>query len=342
MVDLIKSGGDNLTLTVLSVTPKVLNTFAINIIIIIFLSLLILFSIYILQEAERLEPGDDSSAFTYYDYSEKRSLPISIPDCNYIERNSDRYVVFNIYMAGRHLCSRRYREFASLHSNLKKEFQDFQFPKLPRKWPFSLSDLQLDTRRRGLEQYLEKVCAVRVIAESDIMQEFLTDYDYEQVSNYKFFIFNIVIFIICFHLYHYQGGNISMVDLKILLPDRTTVSVTVRKNSNALDVYKSVIEKINLSPSVASYFALFEIVEYGFERKLQPNEFPHNLYIQNYSTATSTCLVIRKWLFSIAKEIELSLDSLAENFFFWQVIPHTYSTLSFYKSVELKLINSFL
>ena len=35
MVDLIKSGGDNLTLTVLSVTPKVLNTFAINIIIII-------------------------------------------------------------------------------------------------------------------------------------------------------------------------------------------------------------------------------------------------------------------------------------------------------------------
>lgn len=110
-----------------------------------------------------------------------------------------------------------------------------------------------------------------------------------------------------------------MVDLKILLPDRTTIVVTVRKNSTAAHVLKSVIEKINLSPKVAPYFDLFEIVEYGFERKLQSNEFPHNLYIQNYSTATSTCLAVRKWLFSIEKEIELSEDPLAESYFYWQV-----------------------
>lgn len=54
-----------------------------------------------LQEAEKLEPGEDSSNFTCYDYSEKRSLPITIPDYNYMERNGDRFVVFNIYMAGR-------------------------------------------------------------------------------------------------------------------------------------------------------------------------------------------------------------------------------------------------
>lgn len=53
----------------------------------------------------------------------------------------------------------------------------FTFPKLPGKWPFTLSEQQLDARRRGLEQYLERVCAVRVIAESDAMQEFLTDQD---------------------------------------------------------------------------------------------------------------------------------------------------------------------
>ena len=46
-----------------------------------------------------------------------------------------------------------------------------------------LSEQQLDARRRGLEQYLEKVCAVRVIAESDIVQEFLTDCDDDQVSS---------------------------------------------------------------------------------------------------------------------------------------------------------------
>lgn len=85
-------------------------------------------------------------------------------------------------MAGRHLCSRRYKEFSNLHNNLKKEFGDFQFPKLPGKWPFALSEQQLDTRRRGLEQYIEKVCAVRVIAECDIMQEFLTDYDDQHVN----------------------------------------------------------------------------------------------------------------------------------------------------------------
>lgn len=46
-----------------------------------------------------------------------------------------------------------------------------------------LSEQQLDARRRGLEQYLEKVCAVRVIAESDIVQEFLTDCDDDQVTS---------------------------------------------------------------------------------------------------------------------------------------------------------------
>jgi hypothetical protein len=53
-----------------------------------------------------------------------------------------------------------------------------------------LSEQQLDARRRGLEQYLEKVCAVRVIAESDVMQEFLTDPDDEQVS-YEYIPCNI-------------------------------------------------------------------------------------------------------------------------------------------------------
>ena len=46
-----------------------------------------------------------------------------------------------------------------------------------------LSEQQLDARRRGLEQYLEKVCAVRVIAESDMVQEFLTDCDDDQVTS---------------------------------------------------------------------------------------------------------------------------------------------------------------
>ena len=45
------------------------------------------------QVAEKLEPSDDSSGPSYIDYSERRSLPISIPDCNYLEQYGDKHVV---------------------------------------------------------------------------------------------------------------------------------------------------------------------------------------------------------------------------------------------------------
>ncbi|RVE46818.1 hypothetical protein evm_008526 [Chilo suppressalis] len=284
VVDLIKSGGDCLTLTVISVTPR---------------------------EAERLEPCDDGSApvgviggaansratvYQRYDYTDKRSLPVSIPDYRVVmERSTGRsYVAFNVHMAGRHLCSRRYREFAALHQQLRKEFLGFNFPKLPGKWPFTLSEQQLDARRRGLEQYLEKVCAVRVIAESDAVQEFLTDSD--------------------------DSSNPSPVELKVLLPDKQAIAVSVLRSTNADDVYRAVCDKIGLSKAVQKYFYLFEIVEYNFERKLQPNECPHSLYIQNYSTASSSCLAVRKWLFSPQAELRLiNKDQKAREFIFWQV-----------------------
>lgn len=313
VVDLIKSGNDELTLTVISVSP---------------------------HEAAKLEPNEEATSYnSYYDYSEKRSLPISVPEHTWMEARpvgsanvegrsqtsgaltngkttdnhydqynrqsnlhnyspGERYVVFSIYMAGRHLCSRRYREFAQLHNNLKREFPDFNFPKLPGKWPLRLSDQQLDTRRRGLEQYLEKVCAVRVIAESDIMQDFLTDLDDDG-----------------------RITSITPVDMKVMLPDRSTIVIKTKKNSTTIQVYQQVIQTINLSRDAAPYFALFEIVEYYFERMLRPDEFPHNLYIQNYSTATPTCLLLRKWLFTLPREIQLSsMDTLAESFFFYQAV----------------------
>ncbi|CAD6241033.1 GSCOCG00009087001-RA-CDS [Cotesia congregata] len=266
VVDLIKSGGDVLTLTVISVTP---------------------------QEAERLEPCEDLS-YASIDYSEKRSLPISIPDYHVRERKHERYVVFNIYMAGRLLCSRRYREFAALHMALKKEFIGFNFPKLPGKWPFQLSEQQLDARRRALELYLEKTCAVRVINESDAMQEFL----YGRLED--------------------DGDQgLSAVDLKIVLPDREFLTVTVPKAAIAKDVYEVICNKIGLDNDTAKYFYLFEEVEYNFERKLQPHEHPHALYVANYSTANRTCLSIRRWLFNLTRT---SLSDQALTWIFWQTI----------------------
>lgn len=58
---------------------------------------------------------------------------------------------------------------------------------------------------------------------------------------------------------------------------------------------------------------------YLTERKLQAVELPHNIYIQNYSTATATCIALRKWVFTLTKELTLNSCETAVNFLFWQV-----------------------
>uniref|UniRef100_A0A8C4RKN2 Sorting nexin 27b n=1 Tax=Erpetoichthys calabaricus TaxID=27687 RepID=A0A8C4RKN2_ERPCA len=231
VVDLIRAGEKELLLTVLSV-PQ--------------------------HEADSLDPGDDSSGQSFYDYTEKQAVPISIPTYKHVEQNGEKFVVYNIYMAGRQLCSKRYREFSILHQNLKREFTNFTFPRLPGKWPFSLSEQQLDARRRGLEEYLEK------------------------------------------------GRIISDVELRIALPD---------KNNHYI------ASKVGMDSITASYFALFEVINHSFVRKLAPNEFPHKIYIQNYTSAMpGTCLAIRKWLFTTEEEVLLNDNDLAIAYCFHQAV----------------------
>ncbi|XP_059726907.1 sorting nexin-27 isoform X6 [Haemorhous mexicanus] len=212
VVDLIRAGEKELVLTVLSVPP---------------------------HEAESLEPPEEPLGPPFYDYSEKQAVPISIPTYKHVEQSGEKFVVYNVYMAGRQLCSKRYREFAILHQNLKREFANFTFPRLPGKWPFSLSEQQLDARRRGLEEYLEKVCSIRVIGESDIMQEFLSESD----ENYN---------------------GVSDVELRVALPDVTTVTVRVKKNSTTDQVYQAVAAKVGMDSVTANYFALFEVINHSF------------------------------------------------------------------------------
>lgn len=56
-------------------------------------------------------------------------------------------------------------------------------------------------------------------------------------------------------------------------------------------------------------------------RKLAPNEFPHKLYVQNYTSAVpGTCLALRKWLFSFQEEELLRDNPLALHYCFHQVV----------------------
>lgn len=63
-------------------------------------------------------------------------------------------------------------------------------------------------------------------------------------------------------------GNSIRVDLKVLLPDKSVVTVTQAKNVLAHQVYQAVVEKISLPSETAKCFALFEIVEYNFGKYL--------------------------------------------------------------------------
>ena len=70
------------------------------------------------EEARRLEP-DNSTGNSSMDYYERRSVPITIPTTQKMTDDAGKeYVTFNVYMAGRQVTSRRYREFDALSSNV--------------------------------------------------------------------------------------------------------------------------------------------------------------------------------------------------------------------------------
>ncbi|XP_074614990.1 sorting nexin-27-like isoform X1 [Acropora palmata] len=272
VVNLIKKGGDRLTLVVISVSQ---------------------------HEAEKLE--SESSSGEYYDYSDRQVIPISIPETSQVSFDGETYVVYNIYIEEKHICSRRYKEFANLHNKLKKEFREFQFPKFPGKWPFHLSDQQLENRRKTLESYLEKVVSVRVIGESNFMDEFLKSSDNHITDGDE------------------EDGSIK-VELRVSLPDDSVTTVAVLKSERTDVVFEALVEKLNLGQENWSNFALFEVMEDGFERKLEKNEFPHTVYIRSYSALSSTSLALRKWNFTLAREAEMVNDEIALNLLYSQAV----------------------
>ncbi|CAF4640526.1 unnamed protein product [Rotaria socialis] len=244
--------------------------------------------------------GDEKNNDTYSteessessnDYTDRRSLAITIPDYTLVEAKDGKFHAFNIHIAGRHLCSRRYREFASLHQQLKQEFPDFPFSSLPKKWPFKLSDQQLDTRRRGLEQYLDKICSVRVISDCDSVQEFLS----ADV---------------------YQDDSISVdVEMKIMLPDRSITILKIKRLSTANQVYEILVKKIDLPEPCAPYFYLFEILDYGF-----------GTYVLNYKAVDQ---LSRSKNVTINQRSALKTSDEIEYIKYAQTLTDIYNTITF-------------
>ena len=46
---------------------------------------------------------------------------------------------------------------------------------------------------------------------------------------------------------------------------------------------------------------IFHMCFVRIERKLRDNEFPHTIYIRNYSSELPSCLALRKWVFTLPR-----------------------------------------
>jgi len=272
VVELIKSSDQVLKLTVISIAPEVAEKLEKNV-----------------------EPSNSASNYNI-DYTDKRSLPITMPEYKTVDRYGEKFVVFCIHMAGRYLCSRRYSDFTKLDAQLKREFLGFNFPRLPGKWPFTLTEHQLDSRRRGLESYLERTCSVRVIVDHPLMREFLTDNCSE-------------------------NSTVPEVELKVMLANQTCVTVMIERNEQTEQVLTSLLESLQIPANLASSFGIFETVENNFDRKLSPEECPFAVYVANFSTASATCLTLKPFIFSIElMESMISTDLRVLDVLFYQAV----------------------
>lgn len=111
------------------------------------------------------------------------------------------------------------------------------------------------------------------------------------------------------------------VSLRILIHDGKALMLNVKRNSEARLVYQMAVDQLNISSNASRYCSLFEMIDASFERKLHDGECPHNIYIQNYSSAASSCILFRKWCFDIEMEKVLcEKDNIFQQICFYQAV----------------------
>lgn len=111
------------------------------------------------------------------------------------------------------------------------------------------------------------------------------------------------------------------VSIRILLPNQSSIPLSIKRNSDTTTVFNMLVDKIGLTQEAARYCALFEMIDNVFERKIRPNECPHTIYIQNYSSAASSCILLKKWCFDVKmEEILCEMDLVFKKICFYQAV----------------------
>jgi sorting nexin-27 len=104
-----------------------------------------------------------------------------------------------------------------------------------------------------------------------------------------------------------------------MLPDRSITNLKIHRYSTADKVYEILAKNIKLPSESTLYFYLFEVLDYNFQRKLRPNEYPHRIYVQNCCTSATTSLSLRKFIFSPSIENQLLKNPLTCDYLYREV-----------------------
>ena len=100
------------------------------------------------------------------------------------------------------------------------------------------------------------------------------------------------------------------VDLKVMLANQSCKTIKIDRNLQAATVLRMILESLHVETKYHSHFALFEIIENAFERKLASEECPFAVYVANFSTASATCIILKPFIFSIQLTHNIVADDL--------------------------------
>ena len=272
VIELIKSNPDKLRMVLMSVPPK---------------------------ENERLD--GESVSYCSEDEFEINQVDITIPSMSQKEEGGKNVVYYNVYINGKFLCSHRYKAFHDLQVDLKNKFFQFEFPKFPGKWPFQLSQSQLEKRHKELEQWLIQVCSVSQLFSHFYLQDFLGLINGK--NNDKADITSVG-----------SKSEPENADIKVFLPDKSSVCVNIPTESYVGGLIDAICEKINIPPENSKYFSIFKSSdESDFEAPLSKDEKPLELHVQSYNESGTLKFAFKKFLFSNKLENQIAEDSACLN-----------------------------
>lgn len=226
----------------------------------------------------------------------------SIPDVTQAnEENGSKFWMFHVHVNGVLHCQVRYRQFAELNDQLKREFGD-QIPSrsFPGKKLFGLSNDQLEDRRHLLEYYIQTITQDTSVSSSSIFNDFFRN---AQKAT--------------------RQATSDNAELDIYLMNGNKFGIKILSTDDTDEVLENAMRKIGLATAYFHYFGLF-LMKVGGEiheqsivvRKLQDFESP---YLSLKSTNDPHRIVIRKRYWSSKYDDDIMDDRIALNLLYVQV-----------------------